>query len=207
MLVLLSKLALNKRATVTKNKILDIKEHPELFNECMLIYVDSFAEWEREDINNIAKNIQSNHYKMHANLLNSEVIGFYILDVNTQLEYALLSFLAMKESQRGKGLGNELCLHCITYFQKELACRWLLIEAQERQSKLYERLGFKKIMLEYKVPSLTSQESINMHLMQINNNDNIDNISLSNIIEDIFTRGYSLNKNDTRIKEQLLRIG
>lgn len=185
---------------------LDLSLHPELWEESIKVYNDSFPEWEREDTANILKNIQSSTYKMFSYVEDSEVLGFYILDINATLNYALFSFLAVKESKRGEGIGSKLCLNAIEYFHKELKQEWLLIEAEERQAKLYEKLGFSKLVVDYRVPAFNSDESVKMNLMLIQKSTPLYKESLKNIVRDIFSRGYSLEDSDIRIKEQLERL-
>jgi len=185
---------------------LDISQNLELWDETVKIYEDSFPKWEREDTQNILKNIQNGTYKMFSYLQDKEVVGFYILDINSSLNYTLFSFLAIKESKRGLGLGSKLCLNAIEYFHSKIQSECLLIEAEERQARLYEKLGFSKLALEYRVPEFNSLKSVKMNLMLINESRELDSNSLKKIIEDIFYRGYSLEKNDPRVSEQLARI-
>ena len=184
----------------------DIVEYPELWDAGMQIYRDSFDVWEREDEEHILEHIRSGIYKMFVYLQKGEVVGFYILDTNPELSYTLFSFLAIKESCRGRGLGTKLCLNAIEYFHNNLPSKWLLIEAQERQARLYAKLGFHRMNLEYLVPAFDSNESIEMSLMLIEKEQKLDKKKLSLIIEDIFSRGYSLDKSDSRIEEQLKRV-
>ena len=187
-------------------KYIDIKSYPHLFEESMQIYRDLFDAWEREDERNILKNIKLDNYKMIASLYKDEIVGFYILDKNIKLHYTLFSFLAVKKFYQGKGIGTQLTLHAIEYFSHTFQQNWLLIEAEERQSKLYSKLGFKDIKLDYKVPSFESQGSIDMHLMLLQKEVPLTQNMLMKIIEDIFYRGYALKKDDVRITQQLKRV-
>lgn len=188
------------------HQFLDVSQNLELWDETIKIYTDSFPEWEREDPDHILKNIQSGVYKMMAYLEGGEVVGFYILDVNALLNYTLFSFLAIKESKRGLGIGSKLCLDAIDYFHTKIESDWLLIEAEERQAKLYERLGFSRLSLDYRVPAFNSDESVSMNLMLLNESPALNSNSLKEIVKDMFCRGYSLDKGDERIVEQLKRI-
>jgi len=184
---------------------LDIAQNMAFWDDCIEIYRESFPEWEREDEAKILQNLRSGIYKMFCYKEESKVLGFYILDVNTQLNYTLFSFLAVKESKRGLGLGSKLCLHAIEYFHKVLACSYLFIEAQERQTQLYAKLGFKVLDIDYRVPAFDSTKSIEMNLMLLQELE-ITPVTLRPIIKDIFLRGYGLDEDDIRLKEQLQRI-
>lgn len=185
---------------------LDIYQYPQFWNESIDIYINSFNEHEREDTDKIYKNIQNNNYKMFSCLQDNEIVGFYILDINHTLNYAICTFLAVKTSKRTLGFGTKLCLNAIEYFQSNIKCNWFLIEAKNKQARLYEKLGFKKMNLDYQIPIFNSQNSIKTNLMIIQRESKIDKISLLNIIKDIFQRGYSLDENDRRIINQLDRI-
>lgn len=189
-----------------KKSFIDIYKYPEFWDESIKIYTDSFKKHEREESNKILKNINNGKYKMFSYIQENEVIGFYILDINHTLRYTMCCFLAIKESKRDLGFGSKVCSHAISYFNSSIKSNWLLIEAQERQAKLYIKLGFKRINLDYKVPIFNSNNSIQTNLMIIQKAIKIDKTSLSDIIKDIFCRGYSLNKNDQRVKSQLIKI-
>ena len=188
------------------HQFLDISQNLNLFEESIKIYNDSFDEWEREDTSNILKNIKSSTYKMFSYLEDGEVLGFYILDINPDLNYVLFSFLAIKESKRGLGLGTKLCLNAIEYFHSDFKYEWLLIEAKERQARLYEKLGFSRLLLDYRIPEFNSSSSVSMNLMLIKKGKVLATDSLKEIIKDIFHRGYALLKGDKRVIEQLQRI-
>lgn len=185
---------------------IDIKNHLHLWNECMKIYVNSFPDWEREDEASILKRVKSGMYKMIAFAQEAEIKGFYILDLYEKFDYILLSFLVVKEKSRGQGIGGLLCRHGIEYFLSLKYMKWLLIEAEYRQSLLYERVGFKKLDLDYAIPAYDSQKSIKMNLLAIQKEERLTQKSLKFIIENIFICGYCLNKDDERIKTQLNKI-
>jgi len=191
---------------MSSNKFVNVSENLDLWSNAIAIYNNSFPEWEKENIDNISKNIKKGKYKMVAYTSDNEVQGFYILDINYKLNYTLFSFLAVKENLRGKGIGTKLCLNAINYFQNNIPCQWLLIEAEDRQAKFYGKLGFKKIIIDYAIPEFNSVESVKMHLMCIEKDKKLDKLSLINIIKNIFTFGYCLNKEDKRIQEQLNRV-
>jgi len=185
--------------------ILNLAEHLEYWDATMKIYVDSFPEWEREANKTILKRLKTKEYEAFIYTIDSEVLAFAILDVNEALQYALFSFLAVLQSKRGLGIGSKLCLYVMDYFKTHLRAQWLFIEAEERQALLYERLGFEKLALDYRVPKFNSLESVPMTLMIITKKALSTDILLE-IIKDIFHRGYSLDADDIRIQQQLRRI-
>jgi len=187
------------------HRVLNLAEHLEHWDATMKIYVDSFPAWEREANETILKRLKTKEYEAFIYTIDAEVIAFAILDMNTTLHYTLFAFLAVTQTQCGHGLGSKLALYVIEYCKTQLTVQWLFIEAEERQAALYERLGFKRLTLDYRVPKFNSLESVPMNLMVITQKDLSADI-LSEIIKDIFHRGYSLDENDIRIKQQLQRI-
>jgi len=189
-----------------KDCFLDISKHKEFLDESIKIYMDSFEENQREDIKKIQKNINEGTYKMFSYLQNSEIVGFYILDINHKLNYLICTFLAVKESSRALGIGSKLCINAISYFRANTNCDWFLIEAEDKQAKLYEKFGFNIIDLDYQIPMFNSNKSLKTNLLVIQKGKKIDNASLVEIIKDIFHRGYGLSLNDNRLETQLTRL-
>ena len=189
-----------------KCRIVNLLDKLSLWDETMEIYRDSFPEWEREDELSLLKNLKSGQYKIFAYLCDAELIGFYILDLSKKLHYTLFSFLAVKESYRGEGIGSKLCLEAIALFGQSDDAKYLLIEAEPRQVKLYKKLGFKSLEIDYRVPKFDSDMSIPMDLLFISKEKNLPKKDLKKIVEDIFIRGYALSKSDIRVIKQLERI-
>ena len=175
----------------------------------MEIYYTAFPEWEREPEDVLIKRISSGRYVMYCGQEQDNVVGFYILDINQEPSYALFSFLAVSESQRGKGLGTILCKDAIRRFHEEYSLNLLLIEAEDRQALFYGKLGFKKIDIDYLVPKYNAPGSVPMHLMAIsvdNHAPHLEAKQLRALIEHIFTTGYYLNDQDERLTAQLANI-
>ena len=187
-------------------RFINLIQNIPLWNDVMKIYDDSFPEWERESVANILVNMLKNKYEIVVYLCENEIQGFYILDINTKLNYTLLTFLAVKKELRGKGVGSKLCLNAIDFFKNNLLCEWFLIEAEDMQTKFYKKFGLKEIDIDYSVPKFNSKESVAMDLMYITKDKKIDADSLSNIIEDIFIVGYSLEGDDERLQKQIKNV-
>ena len=175
----------------------------------MEIYYAAFPEWEREPEEVLIERISSGRYVMYCGVEQNIVVGFYILDINQAPDYALFSFLAISETQRGKGLGTTLCKDAIRRFHEEYSLSLLLIEAEDRQAIFYGKLGFKKIDINYLVPKYNAPGSVPMHLMAISADNNASHLEanhLRTLIQHIFTTGYYLNEQDERLTAQLANI-
>jgi len=180
---------------------------------CVEIYRESFPDWEREPEDLIIERIQQGQYLLFVGIEKIEtpenVVGFYILDLATEFNYVLFSFLVIAKNQRGKNYGTLMCKEAIRYFKKEINVDWLFIEAENQQAIFYEKLGFRTLNLDYKVPKFGEPGSVKMHLMAINAHKSINQISgttLAHIITHIFLNAYHLNKNDHRIDDQFALI-
>ena len=184
-------------------KFISLLKDISLWDDFIKIYNDSFEEWEREDVNKLLVNMIKGRYEITIYLDNNEVQGFYILDIRTKLNYALITFLAVKKELRGKKIGSKLCLNAIEFFKTNLLCGWLLVEAGDIQARFYKNLGFERINIDYMIPKFNSKDSISTQLLYISKGETINAKSLSKIIEDIFINGYSLNEDDERIQQQL----
>lgn len=175
----------------------------------MEIYYATFPEWEREPEDILIERISSGRYVMYCGQAQNNIVGFYILDINQEPSYALFCFLAVSETQRGKGLGTILCKDAIRRFHEEYALDLLLIEAEDRQAIFYGKLGFKKIDINYLVPEYNAPDSVPMHLMAISADDHVTQLEakhLRALLQHIFTTGYYLNNQDERLTAQLAKI-
>ncbi|MFK5971424.1 MAG: GNAT family N-acetyltransferase [Candidatus Marithrix sp.] len=165
------------------------------------IYYQTFPNWEREAIDIIAKQIQNGNYLLFVGIDN-KVVGFYILDIVTELNYAVLTYLAVIESKRNQGYGISLCKDAINRCKMDL----LLVETE--YPNLYRKIGFKKFNFAYQIPKFTTSDSVIMYLLAIHNNEpnNIYRSNLVKIITHMFINGYQLTPNDNRIYKQILQI-
>lgn len=178
---------------------------------CIEIYQESFPDWEREPEDIITKRVQQGRYHLFAGIDKQEqVVGFYLLDIVAEFNYVMFDYLAVKANQRGKGYGTLMCQDAITRFQTKTNIDWLFIEAEERQSIFYGKLGFRKLTLDYQVPEFGEPGSVMMHLMTIytykKDINYIAGNDLVRMIEHIFLDGYHLSKNDHRVSKQLSLI-
>jgi len=184
-------------------KISNVLQNNTYLHNSLIIYNDSFPEWEKEDNESIINNIQNGIYEMYCYIDNNEVQGFYLLEKILKQNYILFSYLAVKESLRGNKIGTKLCIHAINNFKKSTNFNFLIIEAENRQAKLYQKIGFKKILIDYYVPQFNSMNSEKMNLLYIQKQEKLNSLKLKIIIKNIFNYGYSLKKDDPRIKQQL----
>jgi ribosomal protein S18 acetylase RimI-like enzyme len=158
------------------------------------IYREAFPEWEREPEDAITQRAIEGRYVIHG-ALNEQgtVIGFYLLDIVHNPNYACLCFLAVADRYQGRGIGTKLCRDAIARFHDEYRLDWLLIEAEERQAIFYSKLGFKRVDIPYNAPKFDETGSVPMHLMLISSGidkKTIDGACLTEMIRHVFITGY-----------------
>ncbi len=178
--------------------------------ECIRIYYEAFPEWEREWDTLLERRTASGRYVMFAGLKDGLVVGFYVLDVEEPGQnYALFSYLAIDEPERGRGYGEELTRHAMRVFAERGDRGWLLIEAEDRQARFYGRIGFGKLAIDYYVPRYDAVDAVPMHLLAMPRNgpvNSVDGAALKQIIERIYRSGYKLGADDPRLERQLALI-
>ena len=176
----------------------------------MRLYMEAFPRWERESEGALRRRLASGRYWMRAGIdRHGDVVGFVTLDIEPPLEFGLLTYLVVAESMRGQGLGTALTHEAIRLFRQETNCRWLLIEAEDRQAELYGRIGFLKIDIGFDVPRIGDDGVVPMHLMVYPRDDAPSSMTaadLRRIIEWIYKSGYMLREDDPRVVRQLALI-
>jgi len=182
-------------------------ENSKYWTSFIEIYNESFSSSEQEDIKVIKNRVLEKRYILTLAQVEEEIVGFYLVDIVKKHSYAILTFLAISEKYRAKGYGTLLCSEMIKQALHLKDISYLFVEAEKRQAFFYKKLGFKKLLLDYNVPSFNTQESTQMSLLlvPITNKDMtyIDVKALKEIVSDVFIDGYSLNIDDERLKKQL----
>lgn len=180
------------------------------WREILHIYRETFSEWEREPEAVLASRMEEGRYVVSAcALADGRIVGFHIVDAVLPDGYALFSYLGVTKAHRGKGYGTELCRHAIESFRKNDALEIMYIEADDRQSRFYGRLGFQRLDLDYRVPRFDGPGSEPMHLLAIPLADHVAALTRGELraaVRSIFVDGYQLKPGDPRIDEQLARI-
>jgi predicted N-acetyltransferase YhbS len=174
------------------------------------LYQEAFEESEQEPIEIIEQRILSGRYLLElVQNEHHEVVGFYLLDRPSDLDYVILTFLAVRPAFRNRGLGGLICQHVFeNYSSKSGQC--LFIEAEDRQSIFYGRLGARRLDIEYATPSFIDSASMTptqlMLVMKPQIPDLIDGDILTRIIEHIFMDGYHVKQDDPRLISLLEKI-
>jgi ribosomal protein S18 acetylase RimI-like enzyme len=170
------------------------------------LYETAFPDWEREPSENLRHS--SREYKRDVSILKDgeTVEGLSVVDYIYSQDYALFSYLAIQNDKQGKGYGSTLCLDAISRFKSDNNVSILLIEAEDRQAKLYNKLGFSYLPLDYNIPKYGSSDFVKMNLLSIpdlNMADQSDVSFLKRCTSHNFSFGYGLSKGDPRYVKQM----
>ena len=173
------------------------------------IYRASFGDNQREDEATLAERVITGRYQLTVSQIDTQVVGFSLLDIVPEPSYAVLTYMAVAQTQRGKGIGGALCSAVVSEFQCSVATPWLLVEAERRQAAFYRNYGFQAFALDYRAPRFRSDTSIAMSLMAVPGEAKktaASQLELCDIIHHIFVDGYVLSEDDPRLLAQLAAI-
>jgi GNAT superfamily N-acetyltransferase len=174
------------------------------------LYLNEFPEWEQEPLDTIKTRIEQGRYILViAKNAANEPVGFYLLDQPHDPDYSILTFMAVAPEFRNQGLGSIICRHAFEHYT-ERDNHWLLIEAEQRQSHFYGRLGARCLDIKYEIPHFGDAESSTpmylMGLMKPVTPKEIDGDFLRIMVEHIFIEGYRVTQSDPCLIQQLQAI-
>jgi len=213
-----------KRHNLIENRIisstflkLDIQKVPNtsspFYAGAIEIYSNSFPEWEKEPTEEIAEKINNKEYILLSIGNNSNIFGMVILEVNVSEKYMLLSYIAVREDVRCLGIGTSILQtikEIFTSLYKEGSMEYLFIEAENRQARLYGRIGALKLDCEYLTPSYSENDTdeypMNLMVFTPANIRAIKNNRLSKILLDIYILSYQLEKDSDFVQKQLKNL-
>jgi len=170
------------------------------------LYQSEFPAWEQEPLDAISERLAEGRYSLTAvKNPKGQLVGFYLLDQPNNPDYSILTFMAVTPEYRNQGLGSQMCRHAFSHYTKR-EHHWLLIEAEERQSFFYGRLGARCLELEYHIPHFGDAESSTpmylMALMKPATPNEMDGDFLRGIVEHIFIEGYRVAREDPCLQRQ-----
>jgi predicted N-acetyltransferase YhbS len=174
------------------------------------LYDEAFEESEQEPVEIIRERLLTGRYLLEvAQDASNEIVGFYLLDRATDPDYVILTFLAIRAAFRNQGLGSQICRHIFESYSSTPG-KWMLIEAEDRQSIFYGRLGAKRLAIDYAIPHFDDSDDMTAtHLMLVIKPtipDQINGDILRRIIEHIFMDGYHVKRDDRRLTTLLEKI-
>lgn len=175
------------------------------------LYEQTFPYWEREPLSRIASRITAGRYRLTVLRCAGEpVAGFHLLDHVAALDYAMLTFLAVREALRGRGLGQRLLRDVVSGFRSRSGPAWLFVEAEAGPARFYQSLGFRRLALDYRIPHYGSSLAMqSMALLVLHRNGRpavVEGKLIRQVIEHLFIDGYEVRATDPRLMTQLQRV-
>ncbi len=175
------------------------------------LYQHAFPFWEREPLPRIAMRVGSGRYRLTVlRCADEPVVGFHLLDQVAVLDYVVLTFLAVHQTARGRGVGRRLLRDAVCAFHAGPGPEWLFVEAEAELVPFYLGQGFRQLALDYRVPhygSLTATQP--MKLLTLHRSKQLGSIAgglIRQVIEHLFSDGYQVCPDDPRLARQLQRV-
>ena len=181
-----------------------MKTSDPLWESAMVLYCETFPEWERESIVNIEAAVNSGSSRCILVHEGDKTIGMSLTEVYLPNKFAMLAYLFVSPSYQGLGLGKLLCQELFDFFNQSSDLKWLLVEAEAGPERFYQKLGFTTINIQYLSPHYDDQQSTPMALMlhlKIGQSAPTKT-QLWHIVKHIFSESYYLAENDPRLEQQ-----
>ena len=124
------------------------------WKEFLKIYKNSFKAEELDPISLYKKALQRDESRLYYLLFGSKVIGFYIIDVHDNFD--MLNHIAITKEFRSQGLSKILMHHYMQTATK--ACKFTVVEANDKLVTYYKNFGFFSLEVEYFIPSFRNPE-------------------------------------------------
>ena len=184
--------------------------------EAMALYRDAFPAAEREPEAQLARRLEAGRYRLvlarRSGAARCEApagLGFSVLDRVPEHDYAVLTYLAVARSERGRGIGGTLAAEVVDSFRRRRREAWLLVEAREPGLvALYRARGFAPVSLDYRVPAFDGpgEHAMTLLLHGLTEAAEVPGEVLARMIRHMFVAGYGVRERDPRLRAQLERI-
>ena len=175
-----------------------------LWESAMVLYCETFPEWERESIVNIEAAVNSGSSRCILIYEGGKTIGMSLTEVYLPHKFAMLAYLFVSPGHQGLGLGKLLCQELFDFFDRSSVLKWLLVEAEAGPERFYKKLGFTTLSIQYLSPHYDDMQSTPMALMLHSKlgQSAPSKAQLWEIVKHIFSESYYLADNDPRLEQQ-----
>lgn len=187
-------------------KLIKINDKNEKWEKFVDIYMATFKDYEREDIDKISKNVESG--KNEVSLIENDkgVVGFSIVSNSSKNNYSLLWYLGVSPEFQGQGLGTDVLHTIINDYKLTSSQPRLMLEAEPRQAKWYAKNGFSKIEHDYHFPTFNDDTMSPTSLMTIEKGKIIKKENFKEILSELYTGVYGAKSNEERIIKELASV-
>lgn len=197
--------------------IAPLKDNSTLFDAFYSIYRVSFPPSEQKSKEALLAMLTSTSYTIFVTQNDEEILGFCIMFHEQTLDFYLLEYMAMATEKRGLGLGSRLLIAAIKHLHITYGLKPLLIEIdstekpseeqqiREKREHFYRKLGCKKIdPFDYILPLKSNETPPPMELLLHHSTLNcVTKQTLKSWLEQLYTKVYGCEANDTRIRTML----
>jgi len=174
------------------------------------LYLAAFPPEERDPLDDLWALADSGRGKFSVLDLHGRAVAFAFQIIRPDI-YEIVSYLVVDATLRGLGIGSVLCRAIMKDFSIRQPDGILLIEGHDRQAKLYGELGFKKLALDYQVPSSIDPDGDPLHFnllayrpKQPDGDDALSANSAVTVMRALMSDGYHLT-NDHPLMTRIIR--
>ncbi|MBI5035279.1 MAG: GNAT family N-acetyltransferase [Chloroflexi bacterium] len=188
------------------------------------IYESSFPPSERGDVSKFAAAIASRVYSLFTAIDGNDLLGFAVTLRLTPSDVHLLSYLAVAQQARNRGIGEKLMRGATQLLRDNAHATALILEVEspdesnaeerhlrERRIEFYRRLG--ATMIEgaprYRAPNLAGTGTLNFKLMWLPLVDSAKvptGEQLKQLVLAIYVQSYKLTSGDPLVVEALQEL-
>ena len=182
----------------------------------MALYREAFSAAEREPERRLARGVDTGRYRLVVARHGPggrrgapAGLGFTLLDRVPELDYAVLTYLAVGRRHRGMGIGGALVAEVVESFRQRRRESWLLVEARDpRLVALYAAHGFRPLTLDYRTPAFDggAEHSMTLLAQGLDDGPGPATAALAAMVRHMFVTGYGVAEGDPRLRAQLERI-
>ena len=183
------------------------------FQRALEIYVDSFPANERQPIEKIRQWVDCGDYRLIAARQGDDLLGFSLLRLFENADFALLDYFAIARHHRGQGVGSALFRRTSDFALTEVPVSFMLLEvedpafgsqseksARQRRVGFYKRFGGRVVKnFQYLLPPLAGGGPANMLLMVCDGGRGVamDNPKVMDIVTSVYRDMYGRGVDDS----------
>jgi GNAT superfamily N-acetyltransferase len=199
---------------LTVHRVTDHKS-PE-FEALVDLYLAAHPASELKPVDLLSEMAQRSDYLFLTVHLDHSVVGFSVVNINSQSDAAMLEYMAVAELWRGQGIGQHL-FQQITEM-REVFGRYLIVEVDSdkrpsplqrdnsRRKRFYKNLGCREIAgLDYVMPPVSTHAPPAMDIMVYRHAlpVTVAKVQLQAWLQALYVNIYSMQATDIRIDQML----
>jgi hypothetical protein len=192
------------------------------FNALYEIYTSTISQSEQKPRHALEEMARSADYRLLTIGFGEEISGFSIFWLSPARNFALLEYMAVKESEQGKGIGSKLFASSVQTIWEGDGHLPVLIEVDSagettpdfetclRRIRFYQRVGCRRVEgLHYLMPSVGQgvPPPMDLFVFRKEQADYVSKTDLKRWLTTIYDRVYQCGGDDPRIELMLRPLG